>query len=387
MNCIEKLYVLKLMHRGFDFKRAARYVKNMQHYWNLTKEVSLGRKIWAACHGFFPDKINLYGLSKKNYKDYLSDYDRLWLHPMNNHFAFWINDKITLKYMLQKSFIIEGKEYNVMPEYYLYIENDGHYSYLMDSPANIEHNENYLLNLLKLKKELAIKLTNGEKGIGFYKVEYKDDEIFVNGKILDPNFAEFEKNLKGYVITEYCHQHKDLNEIWNKSECTLRVVCVRSQNGRYNGGKVDVIISYARFGAVITGGASNLSQGGLGVAFDFETGEFKGLFHRYIDFCPDGKTIFEMHPDTNVSPIGKKLPNWSIVKNAIFAMCNHFSSLEMLGFDIIITNEGLKVCEINSLPAMDMEQVLCEPLMKNNASAAYFRLKAKQKNGFLKTDK
>lgn len=383
MKIVDSLYTKHLMKQGFDKKRVAKFVKSMNKNWKSTQDVSLGEKCWAARHGFFADKIKLYGLNKDNYRDYLSDYDRLWLHPMNNHFAFWINDKITLKYMLQKPLEIDGKEYDVMPEYYLYIENDGHYSYLMDSPSEIVHDENYLFNLLKMKKELAVKLTNGEKGIGFYKLQYINGCVWANGKPMDQDFSDFERKLKGYVITEYCHQHKDLNDIWDKSECTLRVVCVRIPDGRYSGGRISSIINYARFGTSITGGTSNLSQGGVGIAFDFETGEYVSNFHRYHEFCPDGVTSFEKHPDTNVTAKGRRLPNWEIVKKTIIAMCDHFSSLEMFGFDIIITDEGLKICEINSLPAMDIEQVMCGPLMKNKDAATFFNMKAENKRKML----
>jgi hypothetical protein len=371
------------MKQGFDKKRAARYRERMSLYWKNTP-ISFSKKLWAAKRGFFADKVELYGLTESNYKDYLSDYDRLWLHPMNNHFAFWINDKITLKYMLQKPFIIEGVEYDVMPEYYLYIENDGHYTYLMDSPSEISHDKDYLFNLLKLKKELAVKLTNGEKGKGFYKLQYIDGVVFSNGEPMEEDFSDFEKSLKGYVITEYCHQHSDLQQVWDKSECTLRVVTTRSINDRYSsksatGGGINVIVSYARFGSSLSGGASNLSQGGVGIPFDFESGIYGQNFMRYKEFCSDGCTAFPSHPDSNCCLSGKRLPNWDIVKKAIYAVCDHLASLEMLGLDIIITQNGLKLCEINSLPAFDYEQVMCGPLMKNEAAAKFFNAKKQKK--------
>lgn len=233
MRLLDRIIDNQLIKRGFDKKRAARYRERMRMYWKNTP-ISFGKKLWAAKHGFFADKVELYGLTEENYKSYLSDYDRLWLHPMNNHFAFWINDKITLKYMLQKPLMIDGRSCDVMPEYYLYIENDGHYTYLMDSPIEIDHDCNYLLNLLKLKKELAVKLTNGEKGKGFYRLQYINGEIMSNGEPMTEPFHDFERQLKGYVVTEYCHQHSDLADVWNHSECTLRVVAVRQIKDRYS---------------------------------------------------------------------------------------------------------------------------------------------------------
>ena len=120
-------------------------------------------------------------------------------------------------------------------------------------------------------------------------------------------------------------------------------------------------------------------RGGVGIAFDFVTGEYVSNFYRYLEFCPDGVTSFEKHPDTNVTVRGRRLPNWEITRKAVLAICEHFSSLEMFGFDIIITDEGLKICEINSLPAMGDEQVICGPLMKNQDAALFFNMKAENK--------
>ena len=50
------------------------------------------------------------------------------------------------------------------------------------------------------------------------------------------------------------------------------------------------------------------------------------------------------------------------------AICQHISSLDYLGLDIIITEDGMKLCEINTHPALDYEQILCGPvLLKDNA--------------------
>lgn len=369
-----------LVKRGFDKKRAARFIKNFFFEWKKSPR-GFSEKLWAAKHGFYADKLDIYSLNEENYRNYLSDYDRLWLHPFNNHFAFWINDKITLKYMLQKPFVIDGVEYDVMPEYYLYIENDGHYTYLMDSPSVISHDKDYLFNLLKMKKELAVKLTNGEKGKGFYKLQYIDGVVFSNGELLEENFSDFEKSLKGYVITEYCHHNNKFNEVWDKSECTLRVIMLKNiePEKRYDGGEYFCIGSFARFGTSLSGGASNLSAGGVGIAFDFDSGVCHGKFIRESSLCSSDDMTINYHPDSRVSWEGKELPNYDIVKKAILAICDHLGSLEMLGLDIIITDGGLKICEINSLPAIDVCQIINRPVYLNKDAVAFINRKKEKK--------
>ena len=134
-------------------------------------------------------------------------------------------------------------------------------------------------------------------------------------------------------------------------------------------------VSYARFGTSINGGASNLSSGGVGVGFDFQTGKYNDFAIRYKRYCSDGEWYIKKHPDTNYEWGGKALPNWKNVKNKIEDICNHISSLDYLGLDIIITEEGMKLCEINSHPAMDYEQIMCGPALKKPKIHEFFEHK------------
>ena len=65
-------------------------------------------------------------------------------------------------------------------------------------------------------------------------------------------------------------KHHELEKIWPMSECTLRVIMVKMpQESPYDKAKWHNIIAYARFGSSVSGGASNLSSGGIGIGFDF----------------------------------------------------------------------------------------------------------------------
>lgn len=367
---------------GMQHKRSKYLSGLLYDSWNISKE-SVEEKIWAITNGFLPDRIELYDLNKNNYKNYLSDFDYFLIHPINNFFSFWINDKVTLKYMLQAPLIINHQEnikLDLMPEYYLYIENDGHYSYLMDSPFNIKKDEEYLFNLLKEKGTLALKPSNGAGGKGFLKLVYCNNEVFCNDDLINKaDWNELINNLNGYIVTDYICQHKDLDKVWSGSACTLRVIAAKHQTDGYNGGVSNVIVSYARFGTSLSHGASNLSSGGVGIPFDFNTGEFGRYYYRYKKYAEGGTYKYEKHPDTGIVLYGTKLPNWEMVRDAVYALCDHFSSLEYFGFDIIITDNGLKLCEINTHPSMDYEQVMCGPVFSNEKAKEFFLSKISKK--------
>lgn len=373
-----ELLLKKVRELGMDYKWAKMFVKKLKDD-EAAFNVEDDKKKWALEHGFYPGRIELYGLNEKNYFDYIPDYQYFMLHPLNNHFLKWL-DKTTLKYILNSS----GCEDSI-PEYYVYVENNtcgGKYTYLMDCPDDINKDKNFLWNLLNRKKILALKPNSGTSGgLGFIKLELKDNYIYENNKIIDVNrFEEIRDSIRNYIITEYVKQHHDLDDIWNQSECTLRVImCKNYDKDIYAVPAWSCVVSYARFGTSVNGGASNLSSGGVGVGFDFESGKFNDYCIRYKRYTENGIWKLTEHPDTHILWKNKNLPNWNIVKSKIYQVCNHISSLDYLGLDIIITETGMKICEINSHPALDYEQVMCGPVLRNKKVNEFFNKKGLKK--------
>ncbi len=362
--------LLKLLREyGMDYKWSKMFVKKLKD----DEEAFLTpppEKKWALEKGFYPGRMELYGLNEDNYKNYLSDFGYYMIHPINHHFKIWVNDKLTLKYILNSC----GCQ-DTMPKYYLYVENNGNYTYLMDAPNDINKDKDFLINLLKSKKLLAVKPNSGTSGgRGFMKWEYKGDCIFVNNeKVAMQEFLDILNHLENHIVTEYALEHSELAKIWPESECTLRVIMVKlPQDEQHMPAKWHNIVSYARFGSSVSGGASNLSSGGIGIGFDFETGNFNDFGIRYKKFCKDGKYICHEHPDTHAVWSQCKLPNWQFVREKIDTVCSHVGSLDYLGLDIIITEDGFKFCEINTHPAADYEQIMCGPILADQKAVAFF---------------
>lgn len=356
---------------GMDYRWSKMFVKKLSDDEKAFPTDAETAK-WALERGFYPGRVELYGLTEENYRDYVPDFQYFMLHPMNNHFLKWL-DKTTLKYVLNSN----GCE-STMPEYYAYVENDGSYTYLMDLPNEIPKNKDFLMNILKHKGVLAMKPNSGTSGgLGFIKLELRDGELYENNKPISMNrFEEIRDTMRNYIITEYAHQHADLAAVWPDSECTLRVIMVKDpKEDLYAPATWSCAVSYARFGTAVNGGASNLSSGGVGVGFDFETGAYNDFAIRYRRYCPDGEWLLKKHPDTDMTWAGNSLPNWSKVRELIDCIGQHVSSLDYLGLDIIITEDGMKLCEINSHPAIDYEQIMCGPVLKREKVRKFFEHK------------
>lgn len=74
----------------------------------------------------------MYGLTEENFTEYLSDYDYYRIWPLNSWTRIWVNDKMTLKYMLANTDLGD-----VMPKYYYYMSQDGLRA-LVDNPYREE---------------------------------------------------------------------------------------------------------------------------------------------------------------------------------------------------------------------------------------------------------
>lgn len=371
MTNYDKLLRL-LQETGMDKKWSQMFVKKLSDDEKAFPTDDETKK-WALTKGFYPGRVELYGLTEENYHQYLPDYGYFMIHPINHHFRIWVNDKLSLKYVLNSNDCED-----TMPKYYLYVENNGCYTYLMDAPNSVARNENFIFYLLKEKGTLAIKPNSGTSGgRGFVKLEYKEGHIIANNKEISvEEFNYMCDNLENNIVTEYAYQHKDLAKIWPHSECTLRVIMAKIPNeDKYAEAKWYCTVSYARFGSSVSGGASNLSSGGIGVGFDFETGKYHNFGIRYKRFCSNGEWKITSHPDTGIVWNDNCLPNWQFVKSKIQQVCKHISSLDYLGLDIIITPKGFKFCEINTHPAGDYEQVMCGPILRNEEARIFFENK------------
>ena len=360
-----------LLDRGMDPKQIGFFLK-LYHENGEGFSVDRDTAQWALRRGFVPGRVELYGLTEENYHLFMPDYAFFLMHPYNHHFRIWVNDKLTLKYILN-----DRQFEDVMPEYYLYIENDGSYTYLMDTPESIRKDEDFLVNLLKWKKVLAMKPNNGAEGIGFVKFEWQDGSVVMNGKEISiQTYKDTYLKLRNYTVTEYITQHSMLKEIWPGSECTLRVSMAKvpGETPFFPQEWIN-IASFARVGTSTSGCVSNLDAGGIGIGFDFDSGALNDEGICYKHFQKAEESVYTRHPETNVAWGGKRLPNWDQVRESVLGICHYISSLDYLGFDIIITEDGFKICEINTFPALDYSQFLNAPALADKKRKAFFARK------------
>lgn len=285
----------------------------------------------------------------------LPDLRYLKMHPLNGRFSHWIDDKLTLKYLLAK--------YDVyLPKYYGMIDA-GRFVPLMDYPPELPLGFTGVLTLLQQKTELALKRNTGALSVGFYHVTQRNGNYLVNGNpTLEKEFTLFLQSLDQYLVTEYIHAHPFLKRINEFAPNILRLITINIDGRRPN-----LIASYLRIGQKSTGYTELTASGGLFCGVDLNTGSL---------FAPslfDGPKVLSspVHPDTKV-PIEGNLPNWRNLVDTVLDICRYVPNLRYMGFDIIITDRSFKIIEINSLSGVSYIQ-LFHPLLNTPEGKAFFR--------------
>lgn len=339
--------------RGYSTYFASKVVKETFIDFKDIKSVSWKQKLWAYRKGFLSSNIARYGLSEENYKDFMPDFDYYKLHPINGQFSKWIDDKMTVKYILSPF-----NEY--LPEYYFEIHKNKVIK-LMDSPRKYDSNINSVVNLLESKGALAIKLISGSKGEGFYKVSYNNNKFYINDNVIsDVEFNKFLLSLDGYLVTEYIMAHQNIRAVYPNTPNALRVGVLN------NNGTAKVFGAFIRYGTEKSGMIEHAYAGGVfsGVNIidgsQFNPKQYQG--EKTIDVS--------RHPDTGAIIKGK-VPHWELIKEVIEKIGSYVPQLKYMGFDIIITDNGFKILEINSHQSLVNMQVYY-PIKKDKEIMGFF---------------
>lgn len=304
------------------------------------------------------------GLTDKIQKQYLSTRDYASMHPMNGSYSSWIDDKLTLKYILNGT---EAGKY--MPDYYFELMADGRIVRLMDLTEEYDATVEGIAKLLRDKHLLAFKLVKASLGVGFYRAEYKDGKYWLNDEGMDlTTFLSRLKELKGYLITEYLLPHPEFAKLCSKSVGCLRYIIGRKLNGE----KIDVY-SFMRFGTKKSKFVENYNAGGV-LAIIHEGKYTEG---NVLDMETMRNIRIQKHPDTGALLKGE-IPHWQEIKRAAHIVSDIMPQMTYMGIDFCLTSDDrVKIIEINSLSSLDSIQT-DKPIF-NTKAGEFFKERLIQK--------
>lgn len=338
---IRRLFASAIALKGLVPYQSVRWIHDMGADLFSKNGLRLSQKIWGYRHGFLSFRISQYGITKANWQNYISDFEYRWLRHINSKYKYWLEDKITLKY-------IASDFSECFPDYYYFTslkDGENRVIPLMDLPAGFEASYSGIIALVKKKKTLALKPDEGSHGEGFYKLTWDGESFALNDAIASEEavISVLQNPANQYLVTEYIDMHPQLKRIYPESVNTIRVT-VFKEDGR----TPEIGNAYMRIGSSRTGFVDNVAAGGVVAAVDIESGRFGNA--KILDGINQGNLIdCPIHPDTSVEIRGV-IPNWEYAKEKILQIAAAIPQLEYFGFDLAITPDGIKLPEINRFP-------------------------------------
>ena len=127
---------------------------------------------------------------------------------------------------------------------------------------------------------------------------------------------------------------------------TVRVLTLNDINGN-----IKIISAAVRFGRK-GGFVDNMHAGGLAVSINLNTGCMESYGARRHE-----PTKYYEHPDSHIKFEGCKVPQWDEIRSLVIRTLTYLPPYRSVGFDIVTTENGPLVLEINTGAGMDLAQV------------------------------
>src|SRR5690554_1415025 len=309
-------------------------------------------KMWSK--GFSYDKYYLYNIKENNLKDYLSDYCRAKTVYINFPYNHILNNKI----IFEKVF----NQYLRVAKNYAYIEKGNIHALKEEySFNNIED----VYNLLIKEGALVVKPVSGGGGKGVSILKYVENNLYFDKNKIDKNvLIKYLHTLDDYVITEFIKQGSFPAQFTKESTNTIRIIMMR--NPKTN--EPFIAGCAHRFGSSKSSGKDNFSLGGFSVGIDIKT----GILSSAVTNPQKGKLLwFDKHPETNKQIKGVKIPNWDKIKTELISVMEKIPYIKYIGWDIILTDDGIIAIEGNDHPETRSVQAHVPLLIDENVKAFY----------------
>lgn len=279
----------------------------------------------------------VYELDKYPIDDYLNDRDYGRLHPINGASSKLIDSKAFVP-------IVLGSCPEAIPELSIWVSN-GVVRYCQGVNVKSTSLETVLESCLEVYPDLCVKPISDGGGRGVFFIKKGDYSRFL------PILQQSEYYINNKLVNE---PYSEL--IFPGSLNTIRVTFFRNLSNE------NVILSMAhRFGTKESNGVDNNGQGGIACSLDIETGR---ISQGYIRKSKTKVGRHNNHVDTNHPLEGFIIPDWTEKLKLIRKVVDSLYFLDIAGIDFAATATGLKVLEINSLPAPLLSQA-SGPLLLN----------------------
>lgn len=299
-------------------------------------------KIKYALKGFSGNEYILYNLKENDYTMYESEFERIQSRQIiNGDYKFILDDKLIFEEIF--------RNYIRVPKTYAWISNGNIYGM-----HEFDINNDNFIDFIKEKKDVVLKWENGYEGKGTYVIKYIEKSKFIINHE-EKNINDLKKVFSYYgtaILSEYIEQSKFSNELYPNSTNTIRIICAKKKNEKY----AKIYKAVQRIGNNYSKPVDNFCAGGFASEIDIQTGELQEIISKNPKAEYKLKLLKE-HPDTGNIIYGKKIPNWEKIKKEITDLTNKFPYLNLIAWDVLLTEEGICIIEANASSSCDLLQM------------------------------
>jgi len=225
-----------------------------------------------------------------------------------------------------------------------------------------------LLNTLDRYPHQVFRPISAGGGEGVFFLERGDSGLKLNGREVTPEFVcSLLAGLDRYVATEFVEQAEYARAIYPEATNTVRVLSLWDDKD----GTPFIAGAVHRFGSSRSKRVDNFhgGRGGLSALVDLES----STMARAATQSADKKLLWvSSHPDSGQPIEGVGIPGLAKCIEGVRAAAAHFPFCPCIGWDVVLTKDGYRILETNTLPSLTVMQVNL-PLLKDPRNRRVFR--------------
>ena len=310
-------------------KYVLKKLKNMRYKELFNKAEEIGKKVNKSKYSILFDMAKCALKYGSGYMDYFEfEFYLLNDEERSTYLTGRINNEIIKKYNNKEYWHLfsDKTEFNKLFKEYLGRE------YLDLRTSTFKEFKEFISN----KDKIIAKPIDACGGKGIDVIEIDKTKLKNEYNVLKI-YNKIMKN-EQFLVEEYIIQNSKLNELYNGSVNSLRILTFLDDNG-----EVHIMNSILKIGN--SGNVDNFSSGGM---YTFVNDE--GVV--YVPAIDEKGNIYSKHPVSKENILGFHIPNYKYVLPFVTHLAKIVPEVRYIGWDIVITEKSILVIEGNEYPGI-----------------------------------
>jgi len=313
---------------------------------------------WGFSGGYRRSSRIHYSASPYPIREYLPDSSLMKLNGINGELSNRVlKDKVLFRYFLGSYFRI--------PEILAFVEKGELY---VHPESGKVRDLRTLCEFCEGSRGVILKQSDGRAGMGVLSLEVGPQGWLLNNRpVSEGEVAARLGRLDNYIVTERVSQADYAAAVFPHAANSLRVVTMQDLD---RGNEPFIAVAYQKFGSLASVPTDNWSAGGFRSEIDLQTGELKPAIKKYLKRKSE-HVFYDEHPETGGQIAGVRVPDWPSLKAELLGVLDELRFLRLVGWDVLVQNDGFCVLEGNTRPSLISLQAT-SPILRDPRAKKFF---------------